>query len=140
MKLLLLRFLFLTGIIVSFSNESSAQVQAESQNQIQKATSFLNEVYTNCPEYVDSLHIERGVEILSRIQLHTVDANQYPECLLLSSVALKNKCNPNLSYDNSNFDFETFNPFKYLFAFYSTQTAYFRVDGTNYIIEIKPVN
>jgi hypothetical protein len=122
---------------MSFSIKSSAQV--ENPSQTQKVTNYLTEVYTNCPQYVDSIHIARGIEILSRIQIHIVEENQYPECLLLSSVALKNKCNPSLSYDQSNFNFETFNPFKYLFAFYSTQTAYFRVDGTNYIIEIKPI-
>ena len=59
--------------------------------QIQKVTGFLNEVYANCLEYVDSVHINRGVEFLSRVAVHTVSAEQYPECLLLSSVALKNK-------------------------------------------------
>lgn len=141
MKLLLLRFLFITGIGCSFTTLGVAQSDVTNNSlQIQKVTGFLNEVYANCPEYVDSVHINRGIEFLSRVAVHTVSAEQYPECLLLSSVALKNKCNSNLTYDSVNFDFETFNPFKYLFSYYSTQTAFFRVDGTNYIIEIKPKN
>lgn len=141
MKLLLLRFLFITGIVLCFSTKGIAQSEtANSSLQIQKVTNFLNEVYANCPEYIDSVHINRGIEFLSRVAVHTVSAEQYPECLLLSSVALKNKCNSSLTYDSVNFDFETFNPFKYLFSYYSTQTAFFRVDGTNYIIEIKPKN
>lgn len=140
MKLLLLRFLLIAGVTFSICTIGKAQTNANNSNSLeQKVTSFLNEVYLNCNQYVDSLNISRGIDVMNRIQIHVVDVNLYPECLLLSSVPLKNKCNPDLTYDNGTFDSETFNPFKYLFAFYSTQTAYFRVDGTEYIIEIKPI-
>jgi hypothetical protein len=113
----------------SFSQSSSQE----------KVTRFLNEVYLNCPEYVDSIHISRSIEFLERVKLHTVKQGEYPECLLLSNVALKNKCNASLTNDVTQFNWDDFNPFKYLFSFYSTQTAFFRVDGTDYIIEISPV-
>jgi hypothetical protein len=138
MKLLLLRLLFLSGVVLVNAENCFAQTQSTSTDQYQKVTNYMSEVFLNCPQYIDSFHINNGIEFLTRLQVHTVDANLYPECLLLSSVHLKNKCNPNLTYDGLNFNIDTFNPFKYNFSFYSTQTAYFRVDGTNYIIEIKP--
>ena len=140
MKLLLLRFLLLAGTVFSISTKSVAQSDASNSLLVQKVSSFLSEVYLNCPEYIDSVHVSRGVEFLSRVVVHNVSADQDPDCLLLSSVDLKNKCNQNLTYDSMNFSSETFNPFKYLFSMYSTQTAFYRVDGTNYIIEIKPKN
>ena len=138
MKLLLLKFLLIAGVISTYDLSCNAQADITNSKQYQTVSNYLSEVYLNCPQYVDSFHIEMGIEFLTRLQVHTVDANLYPECLLLSSVHLKNKCNPNLTYDGLNFNIDTFNPFKYHFSFYSTQTAYFRVDGTNYIIEIKP--
>lgn len=134
MKKILLCYLLVSGGMLCVPNSSFSQVSSQ-----EKVTRFLNEVYLNCPAYVDSIHVSRGVEFLERVHLHTVEQGQYPECLLLSSVALKNKCNETLTNDATQFNWENFNPFKYLFSFYSTQAAFFRVDGTDYIIEISPV-
>jgi hypothetical protein len=121
-----------------FSSNPNQTDSDESKNLL--VTNYLKEVYLNCPQYVDSLQIARGVEFMSRVVIHSVAVDRYPECLLLSSVQLKNKCNPSLVNDFDQFDPDNFNPFKYLFSFYSTQTAFFRVDGTEFIIEIKPKN
>lgn len=136
MKKLLLQFLFFSGVCCVSPHVSLAQQLTSAE---EKVAQFLNEVYLNCPQYADSIHIARGIEFLDRVKTHTVALGQYPECLLLSSVPLKNKCNENLQNDVNLFSTETFNPFKYLFSFYSTQTAYYRVDGTDIIIEILPV-
>jgi len=136
MKKILLQFLIISGGFLVIPNESFSQNQTS--NEI-KVTQFLNEVYLNCPQYVDSIHISRGVEFLERLKIHSVALGEYPECLLLSSVPLKDKCNENLTNDVAQFNWETFNPFKYLFSFYSTQTVFYRVDGTEFIIEISPI-
>ncbi len=136
MKKILLQFLILSGGIFAMPKGSFSQNQVSKEL---KVTQFLNEVYLNCPQYVDSIHISRGVEFVERLKLHTVALGEYPDCLLLSSVPLKNKCNDGLTNDLTQFDWESFNPFKYLFSFYSTQTAFYRVDGTEYIIEIVPI-
>lgn len=134
MKKILLCCLLLSGGMLCVPNPSFSQVSNQ-----EKVTKFLNEVYLNCPQYVDSIHISRGIEFFERLKIHTVAIGEYPECLLLSSVPLKNKCNDGLTNDVTQFDWDSFNPFKYLFSFYSTQTAFYRVDGTEFIIEISPV-
>lgn len=130
-----LSFLLLFSALFS-SNHTSAQQSANTS----LVNQFVQEVYANCPEYQDDLRIERGLDCLQRTIIHTVDINQYPECPLLSTASRKNKCNPTMDYSESNFSPETFNPLKYQFQYNSSTPSYFRVDGTNYIIEIRPKN
>ncbi len=138
MKLTLFSFL-LVGVFLFTPQIVKSQSSQIPQDSLEyKVTNYLSEVYLNCPEYADSLHIAHGIEFMSRVYVHHVALNEHPECRLLSSVHLKDKCNPNLINDVDHFNPNTFNPFKYLFTFYAPQAAYFRVDGTEYIIEIKP--
>jgi hypothetical protein len=107
---------------------------------LSKLNDFIQEVYQNCPQYQDSLRIQMGTDYLQRTIIHTVSLDQYPECPLLSSVSKKDKCNPEMDYSLENFSPDTFNPLKYHFQYYSPTPTYFRVDGKEYIIEIKPKN
>ncbi len=100
MKKILLQFLILSGGVFAMPLGSFSQNQVSKEV---KVAQFLNEVYLNCPQYVDSIHISRGVEFIDRLKLHTVALGEYPECLLLSSVPLKNKCNDGLTNDVSQF-------------------------------------
>ena len=64
--------------------------------------------------------------------------DKYP---LLSSFPLMNKNNPQVTAINyADFDPESFIPVTYNLPFYSTTTQVIRVDGTNYIIVIDPIN
>jgi hypothetical protein len=128
-RLLIAAFFVLSNVLISHSQETA---------NVAKVEEFLNEIYRDCPLYRDSTHIEIGKDCLKRTLYHRVSIDQYPECPLLSSVHHKNKCNQELSYELTNFDPLTFNPLKYQFFYYSPNTAFFRVDGTEYIIEIKP--
>ena len=69
-----------------------------------------------------------------------VALDEYPECALLSSVAKKNKCNSDIDYSLVSFDPLNFNPLVYQFKYFDTVSNYYRVDGKDYIIEIKPKN
>jgi hypothetical protein len=104
---------------------------------VSKVDVFLNEVNRDCPQYSSGSYRETAIDCLNRTIFHKVPADQYPECPLLSTAMKKNKCNPDLVY-NFEFDAENFNPLKYHFKYFSPNTSYYRVDGTEYIIEIAP--
>ncbi|MES2800360.1 MAG: hypothetical protein V4638_10125 [Bacteroidota bacterium] len=101
---------------------------------------FMSEVNLNCPEYNTAEHKASVLERMQRIVIHEVALSMYPECQLLSSASKKNKCNPGMSYLLDSFDPLTFNPLKYFFQYSDTESIYYRVDGKNYIIEIKAKN
>lgn len=101
---------------------------------------FVQEIYLNCPEYTTTEHQDLELQKMNRIVIHEVPVGEYAECPLLSDVLQKNKCNPGLSFSIENFDPATFNPLKYFFKYSDNASNYYRVDGKNYIIEIKPKN
>jgi len=129
LRLLTAAFFVLSSAFISYSQETA---------NVAKVEEFLKEIYRDCPQYIDSTHIEIGKDCLNRTLFHKVPVDQYPECPMLSSAFKKNKCNQEMSYDLTGFDPVTFNPLKYQFFYYSPNTSFFRVDGTEYIIEIKP--
>jgi hypothetical protein len=131
-----LSFLLLISILLFSGSYASSQQSAN----VSLVNQFLQEVYADCPEYQDEEHVQMSTDYLQRTLIHTVPLDQYPECPLLSSASKKNKCNAELDYSESNFSPESFNPLKYHFQFFSSTSTYFRVDGQNYIIEIKPKN
>lgn len=131
-----LSFLLLLSLLIFGSKTTSAQQSANTS----LVNEFLQEVYANCPEYQDADHVQMSTDYLERTIIHNVALDQYPECPLLSTASKKNKCNPSLDYSETNFSPESFNPLKYHFQYYSTTSSYFRVDGKNYIIEIRPKN
>lgn len=104
---------------------------------VSKVDVFLNDVNRDCPQYSVGSYRETAIDCLNRTIFHKVPADQYQECPLLSTAMKKNKCNPDLVY-NFEFDPENFNPLKYHFKYFSPNTSYYRVDGTEYIIEIVP--
>ena len=57
------------------------------------------------------------------------------KCKLLSEVPLLNTYNKNLKRDTK-FDISTFNPLKYQLDFFARGTYLYRIDGTNYFIQI----
>jgi hypothetical protein len=125
-------------IALSFSKLSCSKIHAQEVTaNVARVDYFIDEIYRDCPEYRDTFYVERAKDCLSRTIYHRVDKAKYPECPLLSSVSKKNKCNQDMTY-NDLFDPFTFNPLKYNFKYFTSGTSYYRVDGTDYIIEIRP--
>lgn len=122
--------------VVNYGDNINAPLSA-------KELAFINEVYANKAEvYVlsrpqrvkDIKHILRNRVY---IQEHkNKDLSSYKP---LSSVALFNTYNKGLKRDVF-FDSNEFNVLKYNFDFYSrtTETLTYRIDNTNYLINIKP--
>ena len=109
----------------------------------QQVNEKIQEVYASfAHEYVFSkpYHLNYLTDIIvNRVKVFEspiLSEDKYPK---LSQVPLLNKYNPSLSYD-AVFDPSTFNPIKYNFNFSTNKTVIYRVDNTNYIIEIKPQN
>lgn len=133
--LLLLTFC-LSGDLFSQSNPQYPTVLVD----LSKTPVYLNEVFQNCPEYTTQEHLDRANATLGRVVFHQVPLGEYSECPLLSSAVKKNKCNPNLEYSLNSFDPLNFNTLKYVLKYSDTESNYYRVDGHDYIIEIKPKN
>lgn len=92
-------------------------------SQNQDAVTALGNCFTNRMKYL--------VEPLA-------ENDKYP---LLSSFPLMNKFNPAITaIDYDQFNPSTFMPLTYNLPFFSDQTQVIRVDGTDYIIVIDPVN
>lgn len=102
-----------------------------------KATAYTNEVYSDVEIYKTPGHIKMNSDLIKQVEVVKWDKKtSYP---LLSSVPLKNKYNPALSYDTgANFNPANFNPLKYMFDMYNPSVLIYRVDNTDYIVKINP--
>jgi len=118
----------------------ASKIQAQKTADSDRVVEFVKDVYLNCPVYQNDELIAIHREQLTRTIFHEVALDEYPECALLSSAGRKDKCNPGLDYSLENFSMESFNPLKYHFQFDSPNAQYYRVDGKNIIIEIRPKN
>ena len=79
------------------------------------------------------------VDFLSRFQILNNPQYKGKQYRLLSSIPLVNKYNPNLGRD-AVVNPTTFNPLKYAFPMSSKKKEIFRVDATDYVIIIEPIN
>jgi len=115
-------------------------VNAQQSANLLKVNEFVQTLYANCPEYQNNDQILKATDLLERTIIHSVALGEYPECPLLSTVGKKNKCNPDLDYSLLSFEPNNFNPLIYQFKYFDTAYYYYRVDGKDFIIEIKPKN
>lgn len=131
MKTTLNHFLFVICLIFMGINSSEAQ-QANAKIQEVYGDKY-QEISTNDPERIKLLSdlLENRIKI---VEVSSVGEDKYPK---LSSVALLNKYNPNLTRDVA-FDVNTFNPLKYNLNFFSTKTEVYRIDNTDYLLVIQP--
>lgn len=130
-KILLLLAIFTSTI--GFSQSSDVTLQINNA----KTELFLKEIFKNCPEFTP-IDIENYRELVDKVTIiiSTKSEQELAQLPLLSEVPLKTKCNSDLAQGDSNFEIGTFNPIKYFFHFYSLTDAYYRVDGTSYIIKV----
>jgi len=140
MKLLFFNLFFIAFILLTPQKGFSQTSQTDQDSIENKVRSYLSEVFLECPQYINAYQISQGIELMSRMTFHMVPMNEHPEYPLLSTVGLKNKCNYNMSNDVAQFNPNTFNPFKYIFPKQASHSLFCRVDGTEYVIEIKPTN
>ena len=99
---------------------------------------YASEVYRDCPDYAGPEYLANYAERLQRVEIRqepVTSGETYPK---LSSVSLKNKCNPELVRDELNFNAGAFNALKYRFNFQSQVQQIYRVDNTAYIIVLHP--
>ena len=131
------KILFVTSFsILGLSVGSVAQ--SFSKEILTKATAYTKEVQLECPQYQTEEHILLNAEVISRTEILTKAFSKKENYPLLSSVALKSKCNTALSRDEANFDPNNFNVLKYFMNWYPKEDMIYRVDKTNYLIVIHP--
>lgn len=115
-------------------------VFAQQTGNVSKANEFIQEVYLDCPQYQNEDQVQYAIDCLERTVFHSIPQNSSNIYPLLSEQTRKNKCNYMMSYDLTAFQTETFNPLKYFLKFHSETSSFYRVDGTDYVIEILPEN
>lgn len=134
-KYYLLRF----SVLVALSSLLNTYSFAQSDLGLHpKTEQFANQVYQDCPQYVNSELLIEYDKLVKRVEIVQFQNNQLNDIKLLSSFGLKNKCNASLSYDGVNLIPENFNPLKYFLNYSSTEDQYIRIDNTNYVVHILP--
>ena len=119
---------FLGSVTASFGQKDY------SANAQQKAL----EVYKNCPEYSTADYLPTYKEWLSRVEVKTLAVSANDNLANLTTIPLKNKCNMDLTYQNTSFDQAKFNPLKYMLDFETTEKLTYRIDGTDKVLIIHP--
>jgi len=142
-KLLLLSFFSLfvfisnaqqkSGIKIHYPDNVNSPLTASEKEKIDEVyQSKADElVYNNDKFLKDVKHLLRN-----RITIYE-DKNEKTQkkCKLLSEIPLSNTYNKDLKRDES-FDINSFNPLKYQLAFFDKGTYVYRIDGTDYFIQI----
>ncbi|WP_118974455.1 hypothetical protein [Taibaiella koreensis] len=103
-----------------------------------KAKAYADEVFANCTIFAGPSYIPDYAEIISRISVITEPQAAQESYSRLSTVMLKNKCNPQMTRDESNFSPSHFNPLKYFLNYYPKVDTKYRVDNSNYVILVHP--
>lgn len=127
-------------IILLFFTLSSANAFSETKLSENKVAEFANEVYLNCSQYAQSAYLDLYKKNIRSITIYKSTEISLENKLVnsIKTLALKNKCNTSLTYDDAaNFKPESFNPLKYFFP-RSEKALYYKIDGTDYIIMINP--
>ncbi len=133
MKTTLKHFLFIIclmfiGIFSSEAQQVNSKIQEVYGDKYQ-------ELVTNDPEHLQFLNDI----VTNRIKIIESPYDSQEKYKKLSEVALLNKYNSALTRDMV-FDPLTFNPLKYDMVFSSKLPVVYRVDNTNYLIMIQPLN
>jgi hypothetical protein len=101
-----------------------------------KTIAFSNEIYRDCPEYTTTDFLKEYSKQIFQVDIIKAPSTEGLTFPLLSSIPLRNKCNPDLIGEDENFDSANFNPLKYMFNYYTYTDQYYIVDNTNYVVHI----
>jgi hypothetical protein len=135
-------FCLLVGGLLFFSQKTFGQNQTPNPT---KFDNFIAQVYTGQGVSQITPNTRRYTfmkeAFLKRISYSKIDPvkSKLGSYKKLSQVPLFDTYNKGLFRDGS-FNADTFNPFKYMFDFYSNQTQIIQVDNANVLIIIKPHN
>ena len=129
---------FLSGTVVfSQQIQHNLELPANHDYESQIRMVYGDEWMSVNPGAVEFLKVCLSSRVRYKEEALTPD-DKYP---LLSSFPLMNKNNPQVTAINyPDFDPETFVAITYNLPFYSNMTQVIRVDGTNYLIVIDPIN
>jgi len=126
-------------ILVQFSSFSQGQTvtQQLTAEEIANRVAYVygSDFVLNYPALVTVY----GKLMTDRIEYQTTVQDQNEKFPLLSSFSLITKNNPGITPVNPvTFSLETFNPLIYDFGFFRDKTLVVRIDGTNYLMIVKP--
>ena len=123
-------------------NEKVEKTQQQKYSKVQ-IEAFIREVFKeNADEMViksNSRRLEIITDFLNRVEILERTDLSGKNIQLLSTVPINNKYNPNLKLDTY-YDADTFNPLKYNFNMSSKEVLLYRLDNSNFIIKIFPIN
>lgn len=140
-----LHFSFLALFIV-FSTSLSSQTSTNKQFPFLPGNAYTVEKQTwDCSQLLQEVGIPLAPndfnlyqEQLDRVYIVKTNASLVESYTNLSQVKLKDKYNPTLRNDYSDFKIESFNPLKYFFNFYSPSQMNYRIDNSDYMVIIVP--
>lgn len=129
----------LTLILLQLSTSSYGQTLSQqlTDEQIASRVAYVygNDFVLNYPALVTTY----GKLMTDRIEYQFSVQDDTEKFPLLSSFSLITKNNPEVAPVNSEtFSLETFNPLTYDFGFFRDKTLVVRIDGTNYLMIVKP--
>jgi len=142
-KLYVLIPLFLVAFSVSAQNKTGIEInypENVTPELTKKEKSFIKEVYGSKAKKIvfDNDKFLKDIKHLlrNRVTIYE-DANPKTQkkCKLLSQIELFDEHNKNLKRDTA-FDPNDFNPLKYKLDFFANGTYVYRVDNTNYFIQV----
>lgn len=148
MKKLLLTAVFAIIGIAFFSSNLYVKNEKIGITQGKKYTKaqieiFVREVFKEKADELvlnsNSRRLEIITEFLNRVEITERTDLSDKKIKLLSTVPINTKYNPNLKLDTY-YNQDTFNPLKYDFSMSSNEVLIYRIDNTNYIIRIFPIN
>lgn len=148
MKKLLLTAVFAIIGIAFFSSNlyvKNEKIRINQENKFTKTQieNFVREVFKEKADELvlnsNSRRLEIITEFLNRVEITERTDLSDKKIKLLSTVPINTKYNPNLKLDTY-YNQDTFNPLKYDFSMSSNEVLIYRIDNTNYIIRIFPIN
>lgn len=133
---LLFILFFIPNVSFSQLQVNHAELDLAVNHEYDLASIFGEEWMQDNPEAVEAFNYCLANRISYKLEPLTA-GDKYP---LLSSFPLMNKYNPEIQpIDYASFNPSTFFPMIYSLPFFSNRTELIRVDGTDYIIVISPI-
>lgn len=122
---------------------STLYAQGEQKLNAENFEQYINEAYgeyANQVVFSNQLRKEQFKNLLeNRIVILNEESFEGDKYVKLSDVEMIDS-NQNFAKFSGGFDAQSFNPFKYQLAFFSNKTKIYRVDNSNLILVIKPIN
>lgn len=138
-KTIILFISLLSFAVYSQQKDYSAYFKTATKLNADKLNQYVSEVYgTHAEAHKNTKHYQLMRELIEyRISVVTLPDADLSEVISTDQVALLNKHNDTLQHDTQ-FDANTFNPFKYNLEFFSKDFKTYRVGQSNTLLLIAP--